>query len=60
MMNSYYFTDENLKVDSKINLKSHNINHASSLLNVIPKFPDIGNETRYINKIPKELVVIYA
>ena len=59
-MNSYYFTDENLKVDSKIILKSHNINHASSLLNVIPKFPDIGNETRHINKIPKELVVIYA
>ena len=60
MINPYYFTDENLKIGFKINLESHNINHANSLLNIEPNFPDIGIETRYNNKILKEMATIYA
>ena len=30
------------------------------LVNKIPNFPDIGIETRYINKIIKEMATIYA
>ena len=60
MINPYYFIDENLKIGFKINLESHNINHANSLLNIEPNFPDIGIETRYINKILKEMATIHA
>ena len=60
MINPYYFVDENLKIGFKINLKSHNINHANSLLNIEHNFSDIGIETRYINKILKEMATIYA
>ena len=60
MINPYYFIDENLTIGFKINLESHNINHANSLLNIIPNFPDIGIEKRYINKILKEMATIYA
>ena len=41
MINPYYFIDENLKIGFKINLESHNINHATSLLKIIPNFTDI-------------------
>ena len=34
MIHPYYLTDENLKIGFKINLESHNINHANSLLNI--------------------------
>ena len=60
MINSYYFIDENLKIGFQINLKSHNINHANSLLNIEPNFLDIGIETRYNNKILKEMSTIYT
>ena len=60
MINPYYFIDENFKIGFKINLESHNINHANSLLTIEPNFRDIGIETRYINKILKEMSVIYA
>ena len=60
MINPYYFIDENLKIGFKINLESHNINHANSLFNIEPNFPDIGIETRYINKILKEMATIYT
>ena len=60
MINPYYFKDENLKIGFKSNIESHNINHANSLLNIEPKFQDIGIETRYINKILKEMATIYA
>ena len=60
MINPYYLIDENLKIGFKINLERHNINHANSLLNIIPNFPDIGIETRYINKILKEMATIYS
>ena len=49
-----------MKIDFKINLESHNINHAFSLLKIEPNFPDIGIKTKYINKILKEVATIYA
>ena len=60
MINPYYFTDRSLKVGFKINLDSHHINHANSKLTIIPYHPDFGIEVRYINKIMKNLAVIYA
>ena len=53
MINPYYFTDRALQVGFKINLDSHNINHASSKLTIIPNHPEFGIEFRYINKIMK-------
>ena len=60
MINPYYFFDESIKIGFKTTLESHNIVHATSLLNSVPIFPDIGIETRYINKILKEIATIYA
>ena len=60
MINPNYFIDENLKIGFKINLESHNIIHANSILTITPDFSEFGIEFRYINKILKELSVIYA
>ena len=43
---TYYFTDENLRLGSKINLDSHNFKHAISILTIIPIHTDFGIETR--------------
>ena len=50
MINPYYFIDENLKNGFKINLESHNIIHANSILTITPNFSEAGIEFRYINK----------
>ena len=60
MNNPCYFIDKNLKNGFKINLESHNISHANSILTITPNFPEFGIEYRYISKIIKELSVIYA
>ena len=60
MINPNYFIDKNLKIGFKINLESHNFSHANSILSILPKFPEFGIEFRYINKIVKQLSVIYA
>ena len=60
MINPYYFINESLKNGFKINLESHNISHANSILTITPNFPDFGIEFRYINNIIKELSVIYS
>ena len=60
MINPYYFIDENLEIIFKINLESHNFSHANSILTITPIFPEFGIEFRYINKIVKDLSVIYA
>ena len=60
MNKPYYFIDENLKKGFKINVESHNIDHAIFLLNIEPNFPYIGIEFRYFNKFIKELSVNYA
>ena len=60
MISPYYFIDENLKNGFKIKLDSHNISHANSILTITCNCPEIGIEYLYINKIIKELSVIYA
>ena len=60
MINSYYFFDENLKIGFTIILDSHHISHANYKITIIPNYPEFGIETRFINKIMKELSVIYA
>ena len=60
MSNPYYFIDRNLQNGFKINLESHNISHAISILTKTCKYPAFEIEFRYINKIVKELSVIYA
>ena len=60
MIIPYFFIDENLRMGFEVNLENHNINHAISLLNIEPNFPDIGIETRYINMILKEMATVYA
>ena len=60
MISPYYFFDKSLKIGFKINLESHNFSHANSIFSILPKFPEYGIEFRYINKIVKELSVIYA
>ena len=60
MINPYYFIDKNLKIGFKNNLESHNFSHANSILSITPNFSEFGIEFRYINKIVKELSVIYA
>ena len=60
MIDPYYLIDENLKNGFKINLESHNIIHANSILTITPNFSEFGIEFRYISKIIKELSVIYA
>ena len=46
MINPYYFIDEKLKNGFKINLESHNISHANSILNITPNFQEFGIEFR--------------
>ena len=60
MIYLYCFVDESLKIGFKINLYSHSFNHAKTLLNIIPVYVDLGIETRYINKILREMATIYA
>ena len=60
MLNPYYFTDRYLKMGFKINLDSHQINHANSKSTITPNYAEFGIEVRYINKIMKEVSVIYA
>ena len=59
-INPYYFIHENLKNGFKINLESHNISHATSILTITPNVPEFGIEFRYINKIVKAFSFIYA
>ena len=60
IFNPFYFIDENLKTGFKINVESHNINHANSIFTITPIYPNFGNETRYLNKNIKEMATIYA
>ena len=56
----YYFSHRNLKVAYKINLDSHHINHLNSKLTITSNFENIGIEFRFINKIMREMAIIYA
>ena len=60
MINPYYFSDRDLKVAYKINLDSHHINHLNSKLTITSNFENTGIEFRFINKIMREMAIIYA
>ena len=60
MLNPYYFTDRASRVGFNITLESHHIDHTNSKITITPIYPEFGFEVRYINKIMKELSVIYA
>ena len=60
MFNPYFFIDEISKIGFKINLDSHNINQANSLLTITHIFPNIGIETRYFNQILKKMATYYT
>ena len=60
MINPYYFIEKNLKIGFKNNLGSRKNIHAKSTLSVTPIYSDFGIETRYYNKILKEMAPIYA
>ena len=60
MINPYYLTDGKLKIGFKINLDSHNIDHANSISSIEPIFQKFGIEIAKINKILKEMASIYA
>ena len=60
MINPYYFSDRNLQVAYKINLDSHHINHLNSKLTITSNFENTGIEFRFINKIMREMAIIYA
>ena len=60
MINPYYFSDRNLKDAYKINLDSHHINHLNSKLTISSNFENTGIEFRFINKIMREMSIIYA
>ena len=59
MINPYYFSDRNLQVAYKINLDSHHINHLNSKT-ISSNFENTGIEFRFINKIMREMSIIYA
>ena len=60
MLNPYYFSDRNMKVGFKINLDSHHLNHAISILTITPNYPKFRTEVRYIIKIKKDFSLLYA
>ena len=60
MINPYYFSDRKLKVAYKLNLDSHHINHLNSKLTITSNFENTGIEFRFINKIMREMAIIYA
>ena len=58
MIIPYFFTDRNLKLELKINLDSHHIDHAKLIIK--PTYSEFGIEVPYINKIIKEISFLYA
>ena len=60
MINPYYISDRNLQVAYKINLDSHHINHLNSKVTISSNFENTGIEFRFINKIMREMSIIYA
>ena len=60
MINPYYFSDRNLQVAYKINLDIHHINHLNSKLTISSNFENTGIEFRFINKIMREMTIIYS
>ena len=59
-INPYNFLHQNLKIGFEINLDSHNIDHANSILTITPIFSEYVIETRYVIEIIKEMAIIYS
>ena len=60
MINSKYFTDRAFQVGFNSFPDSHHINYSFSKLTVKPNYIEIGIETRYVNKILREMATIYS
>ena len=60
MISPYYFSDRKLQVAYKNNLDSHHINHLNSKLTISSNFENTRIEFRFINKILREMSIIYA
>ena len=60
MINPYYFSDRKLQVAYKINLDSHHINHLNSKVTITSNFENTGIEFRFINRIMREMSIIYV
>ena len=60
MINPYNFSDRNLQVAYKFNLDSHHIIPLNSKLTITSNFENTGIEFQFINKIMREMSIIYA
>ena len=60
MINPIYFTDRTLRVGFNLKLDCHHINHSNSKLTSNPSHREFDIETRYVNKILKEMSVTCA
>ena len=60
MINPNYFTNRVVQVGFNITLESYHFNHANCNIIIKPNYLEFGIQVRYINKILKELSVIYA
>ena len=59
MINPCHLTDRKLKTGFKINLESHNIRHAKSILSNEHNFLEFGIQFRNINQILKKMATFY-
>ena len=62
MINPYIFTDKALQVGFNVRLNSHHIDHlvfSISKKSSKPIFPELGIESKYINKKIQKLATIY-
>ena len=60
MIGPCFNTDKILKIGFKINLESHSIIRANSILSIVSIYPDSGIDTSYNNKFPLEMATIYT
>ena len=58
--NPLYFNENLSQLCSKINLRSHIINHNNSILNLEPNFQNLQIENRYLNEILRKIASLYA
>ena len=59
MINPYKITDKALQVGFNIHLNSHHIDHSNSKKSSKPNFPELGIESKCINKIIQKMAIIY-
>ena len=59
MINPYKITDKSLQVGFNVRLNSHHIDHSISKKSSKPIFPELGIESKYINKKIQKLATTY-